>query len=148
MAGCLSAFFTGWDRVPGARPSRGWLALCRPHRLLNYDVVLNVELVMNIHYVNLHTLPIGALLGPWRMLLVLLGTRLASSLHVRGNDPLHMEVLLVVGSILFCVLGTRVIDYSTASVGVLLDILGGMVRSTTHATTPTHRLRRSLVVAL
>ena len=103
---------------------------------------------MNIHYVNLHTLPIGALLGPWRMLLVLLGTRLASSLHVRGNDPLYMEVLLVVGSILFCVLGTRVIDYSTASVGVLLDILGGMVRSTTHATTPTHRLRRSLVVAL
>ena len=82
------------------------------------------------------------------MLLILLGTGLASSFHVRGDDPLHMEVLLVVGSILFCALGTRVIDHSTASVGVLLDILGGMVRSTTHTTTSTHGLRRSLVVAL
>ena len=81
------------------------------------------------------------------MLLILLGTGLASSFHVRGDDPLHMEVLLVVGSILFCVLGTRV-NHSTASVGVLLDILGGMVRSTTHTTTSTHGLRRSLVVAL
>ena len=102
---------------------------------------------MNIHYVNLHTLPIGTLLGPWRVLL-LWGTGLASCVHVRGDDPLHMEVLLVVGSILFCVLGTRIVDHSTASVGVLLDILGGMVRSTTHATTPTYRLIRGLVVAL
>ena len=104
MAGCLFAFFTGWDRVRGARPSRG-LTLSRPHRLLNYDVVLNVELVMNIHYVNLHTLPIRPLLGPWRMLL-LRGAGLASIFHVCGDDPLHMEVLLVAGSILFCVLGT------------------------------------------
>ena len=60
---------------------------------------------MDIHYVNLHTLPIGSLLGPWWLLLILLGTTLAS-IHVCGDDPLHMEVLLVVGSILFLVLGT------------------------------------------
>ena len=80
-------------------------------------------------------------------MLLLRGAGLASIFHVCGDDPLHMEVLLVVGSILFCALGTR-IDHSTASVGVLLDILGGMVRSTTHTTAPTHGLRRSLVVAL
>ena len=126
-----------------ARPSR-WLPLRRPRsRLLNYDVVLNVELVVHIHDVYLDSLTRGiSALGliPVRLLL----STIRASVHIRWDYSLHMEELLVVLPALL-VLHTGTLP----TISLLLDVLGRMRTShTTSTTTATGGLGWRLVLLL
>ena len=73
---------------------------------------------MNIHDVNLNALSRGTPLGLIAMCLLLLPT--PTSLHIRRNDPLHVEELLIVLTSLR-VLQTYAV--CTTSIGLLLDVL-------------------------
>ena len=117
-----------------------------PTRLLNYDVVLNVELVVHIHDVDLN-----ALTGRPASLGLILRRRWPSSigctatcLHISWNDSLHMEELLVV-------LPALLILQTLPTISLVLDVLS-RVRATNCATHPAipsaSWLRRRLVVPL
>ena len=78
--------------APACCPSRS----CR---LLDYDVVLNVELIVHVHNVDFNSWLVRA--SSARRPIPLRGTLAAAScwlLHVRRHYPLHMEELLVLTS--------------------------------------------------
>lgn len=111
----------------------------RLHRwLLNDDIVLNVELVVHIHNVNLDALA--------ALVLAHLRAPLSStSFHVSRDDPLHMEELLRVGS------GLGVLHAGAArpTVGLLLNVLSGVrAANAPDSATATGGLRGRLVLAL
>ena len=113
---CLFGLFRGRARIRVAACSSRWLPLCTTRaRLLNYDVVLNVELVVHINDVNLNSLARGSSLG------LVLRLRWASGgatrIQIRGDDSLHMEELLVVRTALL-------ILHTLATISLLLDVLG------------------------
>ena len=113
---CLFGLFRGRARIRAAACSSRWLSLRTTRaRLLNYDVVLNVELVVHIYDVNLNSLARGSSLG------LVLRLRWASScatrIQIRGDNSLHMEELLVVRT-------AFLILHSRATISLLLDILG------------------------
>ena len=101
-------------------PGRSGVPLARR---LNYDVVLNVELIVHVHNVDFHTLPALLPLG----VVCLLGP----AFHIGGNNPLHVEELLVSS----CPL-------DSFGIRLMLDILSRV--SPTHAATYTSRPARWL----
>ena len=124
--------------------SRGW-NVPRIHRLLNYDVVLNVELVMDVDDVDLNTLSSrGSFLCAWCLLTVRL-LRARSRIHIGRNDSLNVEELLVVLTRLRC------LPALAHSVRLLLDVLSRVrpaVTTATLAASPAVGLGRRLVLAL
>ena len=142
----LFVLFRGRARTCVVARSSRWLPLCRPRsRLLNYDIVLNVELVVHIHDVDLNTLTTRSTLG----MILRLGwspsiARAATGLHIRRNNSLHMEKLLIV-------LPTLLVLHALPTISLMLDVLGWM-RATHCATNPSISsaswLRWCLVVTL
>lgn len=123
-------------RAAVSLPSRR-LALtgCWLDGLLNYDVVLNVELVVHVHNVDLHT-ALRACFASWVSASSLWRLPRSSTLHIGGNDPLDVEILLLLllvitgSSLLFSTCGV-----CTSTIGLLLDILSRVL--STHGTAHT-----------
>lgn len=142
--GSLFGLFHGLAGVTAAGPSRG-LPMRRIRRLLNYDVVLNVELVMDIYDVDLNTLSRVAFIRAWCMLAGRLGLA-RTSFHICWNNSLNVEELLVVVTVVvrspafFLVL--PYVAPTTTTVGLLLNLLSGMScnSAATSCSTTTHGL--------
>jgi len=107
--------------------------------MLNYDVDLNVELVVHVYDVDLHVL--GASLAPEVSASTLWRLTGGTALHIGWNDPLDVEILLLVAvttatSLLLPTCGV------SPSISLLLDILGRMrsAHSATHTSPTAHWL--------
>ena len=126
--------------------------LCVACRLLNYDVVLNVELIVHVHNVDLHSLasPRGC------TFLLFASSSALVAVHVCRDDSLHMEILLLLVSTTRHLLVSlaRAALHTSLSISLLLDVLSWVSRATisnlgsTHASSPTSRLRWGLILAL
>ena len=105
-------------------------------RLLNYDVVLNVELIVHVHDVDFHALSTLLPLGVVCLLL-------RPAIYICGNNSLNVKKLLVVS-------GYRALFAKSVTVRVWLALnILSLVRpahSTAHTSTPAHRLLRRSVV--
>ena len=105
--------------VGGGSGGSRLLSLPSSHRLLDYDIVLDVELVVHVHNVDLYraiTFAAGLLLPG------LLVTFLA-----RRDDPLNLEVLLLCGVVAFAAataltLGRRLLMLLLRTVSLLMGI--------------------------
>ena len=139
-------------RAAVSLPSRR-LALtgCWLDGLLNYDVVLNVELVVHVHNVDLHT-ALRACFASWVSASSLWRLPRSSTLHIGWNDPLDVEILLLLllvittgSSLMFSTCGV-----STSTIGLLLDILSWMLSThrPTHTTYATLGLRGRGILAI
>lgn len=117
--------------------------------LLYYDVVLDVEFVVNIHDVYLYALPPRASTLPSTCLTITLATILA--FHASGYNALDVEILLVlltVSVLAGLALAALQIVASGSHISLLLDILRRVGPTLAPRTaTSTHRLRGSRVLS-
>lgn len=68
-----------------------------PTRLLNYDIVLNVKLVVHVNDVDLNALSVLLTCSLRRRNLALILLLLPLPFHVGWDDPLNVEELLLIG---------------------------------------------------